>query len=70
MFEKDWDMARNVANAIPTRHSFGERNDFINPYTETRKAQRRCSHMWENGTDAIYIIKGNKRKCAICGREF
>ena len=70
MFEKDWNIVEHSLQSLPTKHSFGEETEFINPYQNRKLAQGKCRHMWENDTDATYIVKNGKRKCAICGREF
>lgn len=69
MFEKDWKILEG-AYGVPTRTSFDEEKNFINPYTNTKGAQNKCRHMWSNDTDAFYVTVKGKRKCAICGKEF
>ena len=70
MFEKDWNIINQSLGSLPDRHSFDESNNFINPYTNRNKAQKKCRHMWDNDTDATYYAKKGLRKCAICGKEF
>ncbi len=70
MFERDWDIVNNSLQTIRERHSFDESSNFISPYVDKKGAQKKCTHMWENDTDATYYSKGGKRKCAICGKEF
>lgn len=70
MFERDWDIINNTLNALPSKSSFDEKNNFNSLYENRLKAQKKCKHMWENDTDATYTTKKGLRKCAICGREF
>lgn len=68
MLERDYEIARKSMNTIGSRHSFD--GEEINPYHNIAKVQRKCNHMWQNETDAIYFGPNGKRKCAICGKEF
>lgn len=55
---------------IHNRHFFDDDKDPINPYKSKRKAQTKCTHMWSNETDAIFVGPHGRKKCAICGKEF
>lgn len=67
MLERDYELIKQSLESINTRHSL-EQED--NPYQDIGKIQRRCTHMWPNDTDAIFVGSKGKRKCAICGKEF
>lgn len=70
MFEKDWSIVEEAFKQIPNKHSLDEEKDFINPYQNKVGAQKKCKHMWGNDTDAFYVCRNGRRKCAICGKEF
>lgn len=70
MLEKDYDIIQKSLNNIGQRHSFDEEKDFINPYKSKNKAQTKCTHMFQNDTDAIYTGPRGIRTCAICGKKF
>ena len=70
MFEKDWNIINNNLETISKRFSFNSEKESVNPYQNKNMAQKKCRHMWENDTDALYVTKEGKRKCAICGKVF
>lgn len=41
----------------------------FNPYNNSKKAQSECEHIWEDGTDAIYMNHKGERICAICKKK-
>ena len=68
MLDNDYDIIYESLKTINTRHSFEKEEE--NPYHNPHRAQKKCTHMWSNDTDAIYYTAHGKRKCAICGKEF
>ena len=68
MLERDYEIAKYSIETIGNRHSFDRKE--INPYKNIAKVQKKCNHMWQNDTDAIYFGPKGKRRCAICGKEF
>ncbi len=70
MLENDRNLIDNHFRTINSRHSFDDTKENINPYKNKKLAQKKCTHMWANDTDAIYIGPKGRRKCAICGKEF
>lgn len=67
-FETDKEILKEQINSIRDRHSPDDEG--FNPYSNPAAAQRKCTHMWNNGTDAIYFGAGGKRICAICKKVF
>jgi hypothetical protein len=69
MFDSnDREIIEQSIKTIKDRHSLQEEN--FNPYDNPQKAQKKCKHMWNNGTDAIYFGANGKRICAICKKVF
>lgn len=68
MLEKDYELAKQAIQSINGKYSFEPMDE--DPYKNIARIQKKCSHMWANDTDAIYVSSKGKRKCAICGKEF
>lgn len=70
MFEKDREMVRLELGKITSFNVNKIDVAMDNIFEELIRRQTMCTHTYDDGTDALEVIKADKRKCRICGKVF
>ena len=66
----DYEVVNDRLSTIFSRKGFDLEEQQINPYQNRIAAQKKCTHMWANETDAIYLGAHGHHICAICKKVF
>ena len=70
MFERDRELVKQELERGFAKFSPNMPEGLDEIYDNIRKAQANCPHVYDDGTDALYVTSSGKRKCRICGKYF